>query len=312
MLEFLEIALDDGRLIMYEKILVPLDGSDLAEIALPYAEELAGALGCEITLIHVSESADEKYENMHQLYIEKIVESTRQGAERCRKNKRAKKIKVSSVHLTGYVAEQIVDYADKENIGLIVMTTHGRSGIRRWILGNVAAKVVRATERPVALIRAKDTLPEACAERKLNKVLVPLDGSKASEVVIPHISELASKLKAAVVLLQVVAPSYFVYAIPGEAVLQPHSPEDFQNMIEHSKFYLDKISAEFMDKGIETTSEVGIGGPAEEIIRIADEMQVDMVAMSTHGHSSISLWAFGSNADKVLHAGGTPVLLVRT
>jgi nucleotide-binding universal stress UspA family protein len=312
MLEFLAIALDDGRLIMYEKILVPLDGSDLAEIALPYAEELAGALGCEITLLHVSESADEKYENMHQLYIEKIVESTKQGAERCRKNKRAKKIKVSSVHLTGYVAEQIVDYADKENIGLIVMTTHGRSGIRRWILGNVAAKVVRATERPVALIRAKDTLPEACAERKLNKVLVPLDGSKASEVVIPHISELASKLKAAVVLLQVVAPSYFVYAIPGEAVLQPHSPEDLQNMIEHSKFYLDKISAEFMDKGIETTSEVGIGGPAEEIIRIADEMQVDMVAMSTHGHSSISLWAFGSNADKVLHAGGTPVLLVRT
>jgi nucleotide-binding universal stress UspA family protein len=310
--EFPETNIDDGRLIMYEKILVPLDGSDLAEIALPYAEVLAGALGCEITLIHVSESADEKYENMHQLYVEKIVEATRQGAERCRKNKRAKKIKVSSVHLTGHVAEQIVDYADKENIGLIVMTTHGRSGIRRWILGNVAAKVVRATDKPIALIRAKDTLPEACAERKLNKLLVPLDGSKASEVVIPHVSELASKLKAEVVLFQVVAPSYFVYAIPGEAVLQPHSPEDLQNMIEHSKFYLDKVGAEFRDKGIETTSEVGIGGPAEEIIRIADEMHVDMVAMSTHGHSSISLWAFGSNADKVLHAGNTPVLLVRT
>lgn len=297
---------------MYDKILVPLDGSDLAEIALPYAEELAGALGCEITLIHVSESADEKYENMHQLYIEKIVEATRQGAERCRNNKRTKKIEVSSVHLTGHVAEQIVDYADKENIGLIVMTTHGRSGISRWLLGNVAAKVVRATKRPVALIRAKDILPEACAERKFNKVLVPLDGSKASEVVIPHVSELASKLKTEVVLFQVVAPSYFVYAIPGEAVLQPHSPEDLQNMIEHSKFYLDKVSAEFRDKGIETTSEVGIGGPAEEIIRVADEMQVDMVIMSTHGHSSISLWAFGSNADKVLHAGNTPVLLVRT
>ena len=297
---------------MYKKILVPLDGSDLAEIALPYAEELAGALGCEITLIHVSESADEKYENMHQLYVEKIVEATRQGAERCRKNKRTKKIKVSSVHLTGHVAEQIVDYADKENISLIVMTTHGRSGIRRWLLGNVAAKVVRATDIPIALIRAKDTLPEACAERKLNKLLVPLDGSKASEVVIPHVSELALKLKAEVILFQVVSPSYFVYAIPGEAVLQPHSPEDLQNMIEHSKFYLDKVAADFSDKGIETTSEVGIGGPAEEIIRIADEIQVDMVAMSTHGHSSISLWAFGSNADKVLHSGNTPVLLVRT
>jgi len=126
------------------------------------------------------------------------------------------------------------------------------------------------------------------------------------------VSELASKLKAEVVLFQVVAPSYFVYAIPGEAVLQPHSPEDLQNMIENSKLYLDKVGAEFRDKGIETTSEVGIGGPAEEIIRIADEIQVYMVAMSTHGHSSISLWAFGSNADKVLHAGDTPVLLVRT
>ena len=296
---------------MYEKILVPLDGSDLAEIALPYAEELAGALGCDITLIHVSESADEKYENMHQLYIERIVEATIEDAEKFRKNKRAKKIKVSSVHLTGHVAEQIVDYADKENIGLIVMTTHGRSGIRRWILGNVAAKVVRATDRPIALIRAKDTPPEARTER-INKILVPLDGSKASEVVFPHVSELASRLKAEVVLFQVVAPSYFVYAIPGEAVLQPHSPEDLQNMIENSKLYLDKVGAEFRDKGIETTSEVGIGGPAEEIIRIADEIQVDMVAMSTHGHSSISLWAFGSNADKVLHAGDTPVLLVRT
>ncbi|NOQ43059.1 MAG: hypothetical protein GQ560_01210 [Dehalococcoidia bacterium] len=297
---------------MYEKILVPLDGSDLAEIALPYAEELAGALGCAITLIHVSESADDKYENEHQLYIDKIVEATRQGAERCLIDKRTKKIEVSSVYLTGHVAEQIVDYADKENIGLIVMTTHGRSGIRRWLLGNVAAKVVSATDKPVALIRAKDTLPEACAERKFNKVLVPLDGSKASEVVIPHVSELASKLKAEVVLFQVVAPSYFVYAIPGEAVLQPHSPEDLQNMIERSKLYLDKVGAEFRDKGIETTSEVGIGGPAEEIIRIADEIQVDIVAMSTHGHSGISLLAFGRNADKVLHAGDTPVLLVRT
>ena len=297
---------------MYKKILVPLDGSDLAELALPYAEELAGSLSCEITLIHVSESADEKYENMHQLYIEKIVEATKQGAERCRKNKRAKKIKVSSVHLMGHIAEQIVDYADKESIDLIVMTTHGRSGIRRWLLGNVAAKVVRATDRPIALIRAKDTLPEECAERKINKVLVPLDGSKASEVVVPHVSELASNLKAEVVLFQVVSPSYFVYAIPGEAVLQPHSPEDLQNMIENSKLYLDRVGTEFRDKGIETTSEVGIGGPAEEIIRVADEMQVDMVAMSTHGHSSISLWAFGSNADKVLHSGNTPVLLVRT
>jgi len=130
---------------MYDKILVPLDGSDLAENALPYAEELAGTLGCEITLIHVSES-------------------------RYRKNKRSKKIEVSSVHLTGHVAEQIVDYAAKENNSLIVMTTHGRSGIRRWILGNVAAKVVRATDRPIALIRANLSGPRTHLPKRVQSV----------------------------------------------------------------------------------------------------------------------------------------------
>ncbi|MCK4362898.1 MAG: universal stress protein [Dehalococcoidia bacterium] len=292
---------------MYEKILVPLDGSELAEIALPYAEELAGALGSEVTLIHVFESAEDKYQHMYQLYMEKMVEVARQGAERHGE----KPVKVDSVYLVGHTAEQIVDYADREKIGLIAMATHGRSGIRRWFLGNVAAKVVRATERPVALIRAKDAHPEVRQKSILNKVLVPLDGSKESEAVIPHISELASKLKAEVVLFQVVAPAYFVYSIPGEAVQKLYSPEEMDKIKTKSEGYLDTVGAELRDKGINAMSEVGLGVPAEEIIRIADEIQADVVAMSTHGHSGISRWAFGSTADKVLHAGNTPVLLVR-
>ncbi|MCK5654430.1 MAG: universal stress protein [Dehalococcoidia bacterium] len=292
---------------MYEKILVTLDGSELAEIALPYAEELAGALDSEVTLIHVSESAEDKYLHMDELYMEKMVEATRKGAERYR----GKSAKVGAVHLVGHTAEQIVDYADKEKIGLIVMATHGRSGIRRWFLGNVAAKVVRATERPVVLIRAKDARPKVSQKRLLNKALVPLDGSKESEAVIPYISELASKIKAEVVLFQVVAPAHLVYSIPGEAVQKLYSPEEMEKIIAKSKGYLDTVGAELRDKGINAMSEVGLGVPAEEIIRIADEIQADVVAMSTHGHSGISRWAFGSTADKVLHAGNTPVLLVR-
>lgn len=292
---------------MYEKILVPLDGSELAEIALPYAEELAGALDSEVTLIHVSESAEDKYLHMDELYMEKMVEVARQGAERYR----GKPAKVGAVHLVGHTAEQIVDYADKEKIGLIVMATHGRSGIRRWFLGNVAAKVVRATERPVVLIRAKDARPKVSQKRLLNKALVPLDGSKESEAVIPYISELASKIKAEVVLFQVVAPAHLVYSIPGEAVQKLYSPEEMDKIKTKSEGYLDTVGAGLRDKGINVRSDVGVGVPAEEIIRIADEIKADVVAMSTHGHSGIGRWAFGSTADKVLHAGNTPLLLVR-
>lgn len=296
---------------MYEKILVPLDGSSLAEIALPYAEELAGTLGSKITLIHVFKSTEEKHQYIHQLYMEKMVDATRQGAERYREKPGTKSIKVNSVDLVGHIAEQIVDYADNEKASLIVMATHGQSGVRRWLLGSVATKVVMATERPVLLIRAKDTRPEVHEKQKLQKALVPLDGSKESEAVIPYMGELAYKLNAELVLFQVVALTYFVYSIPGEAVLQPYSPEEMETIMTKSRSYLETVGAELRDKGINTRSEVAFGIPAEAIISMADEIQANVVAMSTHAHYGISRWIFGSTAYKVLHAGNTPLLLIR-
>ena len=170
---------------MYEKILVPLDGSELAELALPYAEELAGRLGSEVNLLAVSRSAETESYHEHLIYIERMVEPTKRGAERYRKKPYEGAIKVESVVLVGHPAEEIVDYADKADIDLIVMATHGRSGIRRWALGSVADKVVRATKRPVALIRAKDARSDVREKGILNKALILLDGSKEGEAVIP-------------------------------------------------------------------------------------------------------------------------------
>jgi len=192
---------------MYEKILVPLDGSDLAEVALPYAEELAGRLGSEINLLHVSESTEAPYQRMHKFYIERTAETAKEGAEKYIERSEGKVIKVEPTMLVGNPAEEIVEYASKENIGLIVMATHGRSGISRWALGSVADKVVRATERPVGLIRAEGTLPDVREKGILNKVLVPLDGSKEGEAVISYVEDLASRLKAEVILLKVLSIS---------------------------------------------------------------------------------------------------------
>ena len=296
---------------MYDKILVPLDCSDLAEIALPYAEELAGSMGSRITLIHVSESADDEPDHMHRAYIEKMVEITKQSIKKYFEKLSVKSIKVDSVFFAGHIAEQIVDYAEEKKIGLIVMATHGRSGIRRWILGSVAAKVVSATEQPMLLIRANDTIPKRRKKQLFKKALVPLDGSKESEAIIPYIGELASKLKTEVVLFHVVAPVQFFYGIPGEASTQLYGPDEIDKILEKRKDYLDTLGAGLKEKGIKTSSRVVVGEPAKDIISKADEIHADVVAMSTHGHSGIDRWTLGSTADKVLHGGNTPIMLVR-
>jgi len=298
---------------MYKRILVPLDGSYLAEIALPYMEEIACYLNSDVTLIRVAESEDDTYDHMHRVYIDKMVEVTRQNLQKFHEKIGGEPINVNSVFLAGNVAEEIVDYAENQQSGLIIMATHGRSGIRRWLLGSVASKVVSATEQPVLLIRAKkkDAIPKGHKKRLIKKILVPLDGSKVSEAVIPYIMELASRLKAEVTFFHVIAPVYFFYSIPGEAVNRSYSPEDMINLMTRNETYLDTVGVEFKDKGIKTKSKVVVGVPADEIIRTADETRADVVAMSTHGYSGINRWTLGSTADKVLHAGNTPLLLVR-
>jgi nucleotide-binding universal stress UspA family protein len=301
-----------GEVMMYKRIVVPLDGSELAEAALPYAEELAARLGSGITLIHVYESDDEKHHRMPELYIQKMVETTKRGVKKRLPAGRKEGVQAGSALLAGHTAEQIVDYADREGAGLIVMATHGRSGIRRWVLGNVASKVARAAKMPVFLIRIDSAPPQAKAGTLLNKVLLPLDGSKQSESAVPQVEELAQGLGAEVVLLHVIAPTYHVYSIPGESVEMTFTPEDMERFRAKSRQYLETVAEAFKRRGISTTTEVAIGRAADEIMRLSEEMSPDLIAMSTHGRSGIGRWAFGSVADKVLHASNTPVLLVRS
>lgn len=295
---------------MYEKILVSLDCSALAEVALPYAEELAGRLGSEVDLVYVSELAEDPNQRVHQFYLEKRAETTKESARRYIEKGRRRVIKVKSTILVGNPAEKIVEYADEKDIGLIVMATHGQSGIRRWALGSVADKVVRATTRPVALIRAKGARPDVREKGILNKALVPLDGSREGEAAVPYIAELASKLKAEVVLFQVLPPGYYTTTAEGyNYIIYPENLMASDKA--HAKDYLEKVGARLKRKGVTVKSEVRFGNAAEEIIRLADEINADLVAMSTHGRSGVGRWVFGSVADRVLHEGNTPLLLVR-
>ncbi|MDD5094703.1 MAG: universal stress protein [Dehalococcoidia bacterium] len=296
---------------MYERILVPLDGSELAEVALPYAEEAAGRLGSEIKLLNVSELSEDPYVNMRRAYLQKIVESTRRGIKKHRGKVEAKEVKVGSALVTGDPAWEIAEYANREDIDLIVMATRGLSGFKRWALGSVADRVVRTTDRPVALIRAKGAQADVRETSIHGEMIVCLDGSKGSEAIIPYVEEMASKVGNHVTLLEVLEIGYNVLLADGGFAYIPYPQEQMQSQKASAEDYLGKIGDGLKKKGISVAWELRSGDAAMEILKLAEEIPADMVAMSTRGRSGISRWAIGSVADKVLHDGNTPLLLVR-
>ena len=290
---------------MYERILVPLDGSKLAELALPCAEELAGVFNSEVVLIGICEPEESPYSHMCQIYIEKIAEVV---------GNRIKKVSsmviVKPVALDGRPAEGIIDYTEKNDVSLIIMASHGRSGIMSWTLGSVANKVLQRTGTPILLIRAKASHLEAGAQGLFNRILVPLDGSDVGEVVLPHVRQLTEKLESEVVLLQVVAPGQHVHTIGGLDYVR-FAEQQIESMKAEAKEYLQKVSKRLAGTKGMVRSEVRVGDTAHEIIKFADEANIRLVTISSHGRSGIRQWISGSVTHKILHAGNTPLLLVK-
>jgi nucleotide-binding universal stress UspA family protein len=277
---------------MYKKVVVPLDGSPLAEVALPYAEEITGKMGSEIILLTVLASEEpEEYQN-HYAYSTKIVKFTQRQVEKYLSNRKIKSIEVGTVTRVGNPAEGILDYIEKCNSTILVMATHGRSGIGRWAVGSVTDKIVRSTIlQPLLLIRAKGAHPDVRAKRIFKKTLVPLDGSTRGEAVIPSIIEIARNLQMELILLRVV-------------------PKNNQSN-NGAESYIKDWCRQLKEKGVLARYEVRVGNPADQIIDLADEFATDLVAMSTRGQTATSIWPLGSVAQKVLLGGNTPLLLIR-
>lgn len=147
------------------------------------------------------------------------------------------------------------------------------------------------------------------------RILVPLDGSKVGEAALPHVEELVTKMlpetNVEVTLLQVVS-SLSHYIVAGEASAQvPYTEQEVEQIKKRSADYLDQVGESLRTSGATVRVRVSVGRAAEEIIKTADAIKVDLIAMSTHGRSGISRWAFGSVTDRVLRSGDRPILMVR-
>ena len=291
---------------MYERLLIPLDGSDAAEIVLPYAEEVAAKLGADVSVVHICDS-DAAY-TIHSVrpYLERV---TIQIQSQIQEYRPEVETKVHDEVFVGKPSEKILHYADTANVSLIVMASRGSSGRGPWLLGSVAAKVLRATSKPVLLIRAAASDSAIQERRLIKKILLPLDGSAVGESALPFTAILSTALGAEVVLLHVLKeiPSW----TGAESMPYAISRDDEENRKALAMDYLNNVEKQFKGTGVSTSSCVEPGSPADQIIEYAMAHAVDLIAMSSHGRSGIRRWVFGSITDKVLHAGDTAVLVVR-
>ncbi len=147
------------------------------------------------------------------------------------------------------------------------------------------------------------------------KILIPLDGSKTGETALPYVEGLVSKLsprvKVELTLFQVV--SFLTHYVAAGELMTPisYTEKEMEQIQQQARNYLNKVAEDIRSKKVSVKVRVGIGSAAEEIIKAADEISIDLIAMSTHGRSGISRWAFGSVTDHVLRGGHKPVLVVR-
>jgi nucleotide-binding universal stress UspA family protein len=285
------------------QILVPLDGSALAEQALSCAVMLGQGLSAELVLFRAVSIPSDVQQVLDQAdpqadLLETWLEEANRYLRRVANSLQNVGLNVRHVVQHGAAAEAIVDCAGQGDIRQIVMSTHGYTGLKRWRHGSVAERVLQAAGVPVLLVRAGEK--EAKDSRRLalcRRILVPLDGSAMSEQVLPIVMPIAQALDAELILFQV----SIVYSVEGHSY---HTDQIAQD-------YLAQVAGRLREQEVEASTATGIGVVAESIIKYAEAHHVDLIAMCTHGRTGLARWALGSVADRVLRAAGIPILLVR-
>ena len=287
---------------MYERILVPLDGSKFAEQVFPPVVELARVFGSEVVLVAVCELEESEFGHACRLYINN-------EAEQLKKSLQGSAATVRTTVLEGKAAEQILSYAEKSDISLIVISSHGRSGIAPWSLGGTTNKVLHKVGVPLIIVRAKEAPGEAVKTGLFSRILVPLDSSERSAAVLPYVAGLTEKLESEVILLQVVESGKHVHTIGGLDYI-PFKDRDIDSMKTPAQRYLDEISSKFAGTKATTRSEVRVGDSAHEIIKLATETGCSLIVMASHGYSGIAAWAHGSVTSKILQDSNRSFMLV--
>ncbi len=283
-------------------VLVPLDGSPFSERSLPYAKALARALQAKLVLMIAAYISDIPE---HGPWSEEMVAHPRETCIAYLTSVRDR-IGVPDTELVvkvGYPHEMILEAAREVDASLIVASTHGRSGLSRWIYGSTASHLLHASHVPLFAV-GKEVPDAEAAGSSPKHLLVPLDGSALGEAALPHALELAGAFGAKVTLVRV-AP-FSIEAFPM-TVPQMYWPTRDDGLVASATAYLAKVRSPIKQP---VDVKVLQGARADALLGFAATSGVDLVVMTTHGRAGFQRAILGSTADRMLD-GRAPVLLVR-
>ncbi len=279
---------------MIQHILFPTDGSPLGEAAFPAAEILACAQGAPVTVAEVVEpptwwatdggmAASLGNGDIYQQTMAALDKAARHHVDRVAERFRLRGISVGTALLHGGAAAQLIECATEIGSDLVIMSTHGRTGLTRFALGSVADRLVREGTIPVFMVRAFGPKIE-----RLERAVVPLDGSTVAEEVLPTVERLARSPLRGVLLLR---------------TLDDGGPQ------EGAAAYLGSVKVRLEAAGLEVEAAIRHGHAAENIVTAARE--ADFVIMTTHGRGGYDRLRHGSVAERCVRDLTAPLLLVR-
>lgn len=285
--------------------LIPLDGTQLSESAyalLPMVKQL----GIErLRLVSVWESAWEESESGHP--SEELAEVTEKGRSyldaylaQQAEQLQAQGFETETVVRIGRPADELL--ASTQDVDLILIATHGRTGIARWWLGSVADQVIKESACPCLVIGPN--VEVALEPYSVDRVMLPLDGSEAAEQALPLAAFIAEKTDAMLEAVRSMSLSAVSYS-PG---MNMYSAELVTSMEDSVKAYLEGVSNKLNGRKAETT--MLTGSPSQTLLEHLQEKPADLVVATTHGRTGISRAALGSTSDRLLH-GPAPVLIFR-
>ena len=295
---------------MFKHILVPLDGSTLAEAALPAAVSLAQAFNAPVTLLHIIEQ-DAPAEIHRDRHLTEAREAEAYLAETARRFFPAK-IKLNlHVHTAPVadVARSIVDHSSDEiQPDLIILCSHGNSGMHDLVFGNIAQEVAAASGTPVLLIKPD----ESSSAFQINHILVPLDNESVHDKALPT-AEMLAKAYGAELNLLCVIPTLGTLSGEEAAVsnMLPATASAYLDIteeiaLEHFQGHLDL----FKKAGIPATAEIARGDPAPVIAKTAEQIGADLIVFGTHGRAGLDAFWNRSVAASVARRTQTPILLL--
>jgi nucleotide-binding universal stress UspA family protein len=294
---------------MFRTLMVPLDGSEQSEQALPYAVRLALASGARLALVRAALGPPPSGFDWERQQLAAVSEAESYLAEVA--DKVITRVPVVTSTIYGNPAAKLLDAVEELRADAIVMATHARTGLDHFLHGSVAEAVLAKSPVPVFLVHGRsDDAPRPPFDPISARIVVPLDGSPFSEAAVPVACQLLGVAGELVLVSVAAAPDHVERDERG----RPRAFLDQQEeALKRDVFdYLRNVAARLRDTDpdLHVTIDVRVGDPAPGIVMAETDRGADLVVMSTHGRTGLGRAVMGSVAGEVLRTGSAPVVLV--